>query len=146
MSSRSVSNNTIEPFNVEAHGDIVLMASIKGVDVDQKVEGAERFIGFGPTKRGYGQACILDLVATPHVAEPHVTWFPWTRPADRMVNFKWAIKMLGETRHVLLNVEKAHIALFEHFTKRGFLRKVGVIEDLPVVDEIHIYQYKRNVS
>lgn len=121
------------------------MAAMQGVDVTPAVQ-AERFIGYGNTKYGYGPCCILDLAGTQYVAEPHVIWFPWTSPSDRIVNFKWAMGHLAETRQVLLTVQKDQISFFEHFTKRGLLRKVGYIEDLPLVDEIHIYQYERTTQ
>lgn len=116
-----------------------------GVDVSS-FDGGERFIGFGDTKHGYGPACILDAVSTPYVVEPHVTWFPWTRPKDRIVNFKWAMAHLAETRQVFLTVEKKEMAFFEHFVRRGLLRKVGYLNNLPIVDEIHMYQYERELT
>lgn len=126
----------------EVHLPIIFAANLEGVDTAPIVEG-ERFIGFGNTKYGYGPACIVDLVSTPYVAEPHVTWFPWTRPGDRIINFKWAMQHLAETKQVFLTVQKDQIKFFEHFVKRGILRKVGFINNLPIVDEIHMYQYER---
>lgn len=118
---------------------------VEGIDVSS-VAGGERFIGYGDTKYGYAPACILDVVGTPYVAEPHVIWFPWTSAADRIVNFKWAMKYLAESREVFLTVQKDQIKFFEHFVKRGLLRKVGYLENMPIVDEIHMYQYKRSTQ
>lgn len=132
--------NCIEKFDEERHTPIIYAAALEGVDISPTV-GGERYIGFGNTKYGYGPACIVDDAGTQHVAEPHVTWFPWTSAADKIVNFKWAMNFFGKDRQVLLNVQKDQIEFFEHFVKRGFLRKVGFISDLPIVDEIHMYQY-----
>lgn len=135
----------LEPYNEEAHGALLLMATLQGMDTSPLVEG-KRFIGFGDTKNGYGPACILDLVETDYVAEPHVSWFPWTTPANRIAHFKWAMEYLAQSKQVLLTVEKSQIGFFEHFVKRKVLRKVGVIKDLPIVEEIHMYQYERKVQ
>lgn len=121
---------------------LIYAAALAGVDVSP-CEGAERFIGYGDTKHGYGPACIVDICGTPFVAEPHVTWFPWTSAANRITNFKWAMDYLAETRQVMLTVEKDQMAFFEHFVKRGVLRKIGYLRNLPVVEEIHMYQYER---
>lgn len=137
--------HSLERYNPDVHTSILYAAAMDGVDT-ALLEGGERYIGFGDTKYGYGPACILDVVSTPYVAEPHVTWMPWTRPKDRIVNFKWAMNYLSETRQVFLTVEKKEIAFFEYFTKRGLLRKVGFLNNLPIVEEIHMYQYERKVS
>lgn len=128
------------------HEAILAAATLEGAELDSVVQGATRIIGYGNTKHGYGPACVIDLIQTEYVAEPHVTWFPWLSAADKIVNFKWAMNLMSEDRHVLLNIEKKHVSFFDHFVKRGFLRKVGVIEDLPIVEEIHIYQIKRRTS
>lgn len=125
------------------HQGILAAAALSGTDIESVVPGATRLIGYGDTKHGYGACCILDLVQTEHVMEPHIIWFPWTRPQDRIAQFKWAMELMRQTHHVLLNVEKRQIAFFEHFVKKGYLRKIGFIEDLPIVEEIHMYQIKR---
>lgn len=124
------------------HAPILSAAELSGVDTEAVVNGATRLIGYGNTKYGYGPACIIDVIATEYVMEPHVIWFPWVSPADKIVNFKWAMRLMIETHQVLLNVEKKYIPFFEHFVKKGFLRKIGYIENLPIVDEIHMYQVK----
>lgn len=120
-----------------------MTAVLDGIDTQACVPGAERLIGYGNTKHGYGPACFIDIVKTDYVMEPHVTWFSWVRPQDMIINFRWAMNKMAETHHVLLNVEKKQAKFFEHFVKKGFMRKVGVIEDLPLVEEIHMYQIKR---
>lgn len=133
--------HNIEALN-QSHEGLLYAAALSGCDLTPAV-GGDRFIGYGDTKYGYGAACVLDIVGTPYVAEPHVIWFPWTTPANRIVNFKWAMSYLAETREVLLTVEKSQIKFFEHFVKRGILRKVGFLADMPLVEEIHMYQYQR---
>lgn len=130
----------LEAYDPELHDAILFTAQMEGVDVSPMIEG-ERFIGFGATKHGYGPACILDLTGTEYVAEPHVIWFPWTTKANRIVHFKWAMEMLAQNKEVLLAVEKKEKMFFEHFVKRKLLRKVGFLDNLPIVDEIHMYQY-----
>lgn len=103
----------------------------------------EQLIGYGDTKYGYGPACLINLGGTSYMAEPHVTWFPWTSSRDRINNFKWAMKHLAETREVLLIIEDKEKDFFEHFVKRGLLRKVGHLENIPEIQQIHFYQYKR---
>lgn len=122
---------------------LLYAAMLEGCDVSPVVS-AERYIGYGDTKYGYGAACIVDLAGTPYMAEPHVTWFPWTTPANRIVNFKWAMEYLGQDREVMLMAQKDQRTFFDHFAKRGFLRKVGYLDNLPDIEEIHIYQYRRN--
>lgn len=134
----------LEPVGPQ-HLDVMMAAALAYVDISP-CPGAERMIGYGDTKYGYGPACIVDIVGTAYVAEPHVTWFPWVGPKERIVNFKWAMDYLAKSRQVLLIVEKAEAEFFDHFVKKGLLRKVGHLEDIPEVDEVHMYQYKRRVQ
>lgn len=126
------------------HTPILNAAALEGVDLEAAIEGATRLIGYGNTKYGYGPACVIDLIQTEYVMEPHVIWFPWTSAADKIVNFKWAMSLMAKTHQVLLNVEKKHKNFFDHFAKKGFLRKIGFIENLPIVEEIHMYQVQRS--
>lgn len=125
------------------HDGILAAAALQGCDLEAVVPGATRIVGYGDTKYGYGPACLIDLLQTAYTCEPHVIWFPWTTTANKIVNFKWAMNLMAETHHVLLNVEKSQASFFDHFVKKGYMRKVGVIEDLPEVEEIHMYQIKR---
>lgn len=128
------------------HQAVLAAAASAGISLESVVPGAVRLIGYGATKFGYGPACIIDLIQTPHVHEPHVIWFPWVTPANKIVNFKWAMDLMATDREVLLNVEKKHKAFFEHFVKKGYLRKIGYISNLPIVEEVHMYQVKRGKS
>lgn len=125
------------------HAVVTTAAALAGADLTPQVQGATRLVGYGNTKHGYGPACLIDLIQTPYVAEPHVIWFPWVSTKDKIINFKWAMDLMAQSHTVLLNVEKKHIALFEHFTKQKYLRKIGYIENLPIVQEIHMYQVNR---
>jgi len=118
----------------------LLAAAALEVDLTPSIPNARRMVGYGDTKYGFGPACVMDITATEHVAEPHVVWFPWTSPKNRIVNFKWAMNFLAQTHEVLLTVEKKHIEFFDHFTKKGFLRKAGFLTNMPIVEEIHLYQ------
>lgn len=128
------------------HEGILAAAALAGCDLEPCVQGATRIVGYGNTRHGYGPACLIDLIQTEYVCEPHVTWFPWISVADKIVNFKWAMNLMAETHHVLLNVEKKQASFFDHFVKKGYMRKIGVIEDLPEVEEIHMYQIKRRMA
>lgn len=134
----------VEYSDVE-HGKLLAVAAIDGCDFSEIVPNAQRYVGYGATKHGYGAACVLDLTGTQYVAEPHVVWFPWTSRKDKIVNFKWAMSMLAETREVLLNVSKENAVFFDHFARNKFLRKIGVIE-VPASEEkeIHMYQVNRS--
>lgn len=125
----------------DEHAAILAAAALSGVDIEPVIQGATRLVGFGDTKHGYGPACILDIVQTPYVMEPHIIWLPWTTARQRIEHFKWAMDLMAQTHRVLMNVQKSQTGFFEHFAKRGLLRKIGYIDRLPVVDEIHMYQY-----
>ena len=140
------SEPNLEAYNEKKHGAILMAAALEGVDITPVVGGSERYVGFGDTTYGYGPTGILDIVGTEHVAEPHVTWFPWTTNANKVVNFKWAMLYLSKTREILITVEKAQMNFFEHFVKKGLLRKIGYLENLPIVEEIHMYQYRRKTQ
>lgn len=129
----------------DEHRNILAIAALSGCDLTEQIPGARRMVGYGDTKYGHGPACVMDITATQYVAEPHVIWFPWTTPKDRIVNFKWAMNLLAETHQVLLNVAKEHAPFFDHFVKRGFLRKAGFLVNMPVVEEIHIYQVIKGI-
>lgn len=139
-------DRNLELFDEEKHTGIIYAAAMEGVDVSPVVGGSKRYIAFGETKHGYGPGCILDIVGTNYVAEPHVTWFPWTTASQRYRHFKWAMEELAKDRQVFLTVEKEQMAFFEHFVKKGILRKVGYIENLAIVDEIHMYQYNKETK
>lgn len=136
-------DRNLEYFGPQHQGLLAALA-LSGIDTDPVVGGATRLIGFGATKHGFGPACMLDIISTDYVMEPHIVWFPWTTAGQRIAHFKWAIELMRKTHHLLFNVEKKHIAFFDHFVKKGFIRKIGVIEDLPIVEEIHMYQVKRS--
>ena len=138
---RTQLERSIEPCTAE-YDAVLITAALSGTDLTPCVDG-QRFVGIGNTKYGHGPACVIDLIETPYVAEPHVVWFPWTSPSDRILNFKWAMEYLGKEKEVFLTVQKSQISFFEHFAKKGFLRKVGFINNLPEVEEIHMYQYER---
>lgn len=125
------------------HIPILAAAALDGVDTTPVIQGATRLMGYGATKYGYGPACVLDIIQTDYVMEPHIIWLPWTSPQQRIAHFKWAMELMTQTHQVLLNVEKKHINFFEHFVKKGILRKIGFIENLHIVDEIHMYQVQR---
>lgn len=125
------------------HQGLLAALALEGIDTAPVVGGATRLVGYGDTKYGYGPACILDLIGTEYVLEPHIIWLPWTSSAQRVAHFKWAVERMRGTHHLLFNVEKKQTEFFEHFVRRGMLRKIGVIEDLPIVEEIHMYQVKR---
>lgn len=127
------------------HQGLLAALALEGIDTSPVVGGATRLVGYGATKHGFGPACLLDLIGTEYVMEPHIIWFPWTTPQQRIAHFRWAIELMRGTHHLLFNVEKSQIGFFEHFVKRGLLRKIGVIEDLPIVEEIHMYQVKRRI-
>jgi hypothetical protein len=125
------------------HAGLLAAATLEGCDFTELVPNAQRYVGYGNTKYGYGPACVLDLTGTQYVAEPHVVWFPWTSARDRVLNFKWCMNLLAETREVLFNTAKEHAPFFDHFAKNGYIRKIGYIENLPIVEEIHMYQVNR---
>lgn len=130
----------------QEHLPLLAAAALEGADFSEQVPHAKRYIGYGNTKYGYGPACVLDLTGTQYVAEPHVIWFPWTSAKDRLLNFRWAMDLLAETREVLLNVAKEAAPFFDHFAKKNYLRKIGYIENLPIVNEIHMYQVRRKTN
>lgn len=125
------------------HEPLLAAAKLAGTELDAVIPNAVRLIGYGNTKSGYGPACVVDVLQSEYVCEPHVIWFPWVGAKDKIINFKWIMNLITESHHVMLNIEKKHIAFFEHFAKRGYIRKIGVMEDLPLVEEIHMYQIKR---
>lgn len=129
----------------ESHAGIIMAAGMAGVDISP-CPGAIRMIGYGDTNYGYGPACIIDLCGTEFVAEPHVTWFPWVGAKDKIRNFKWSMDYLYKERQVFIMTEKSEKDFFEHFVKKGLLRKVGYLDNLPEVEQVHMYQYKGEVN
>lgn len=128
------------------HEGLLAALTLEGIDTAPVVGGATRLIGYGETKHGYGPACMLDIIHTDYVMEPHILWFPWTSSMQRIAHFKWAMDLMTQSHQVLFNVEKKEIGFFEHFVKRGLLRKIGFIDNLPIVEEIHMYQVKRSAT
>lgn len=141
---QSLSDRNLELYNEEAHAPILFAAAMEGVDISPMVGAKARYIGYGETKHGYGPCCILDIAGTDYMSEPHVTWFPWTTPANHIAHFKWAMEELAQDKEVMLIVEKGQKNFFEHFVRRGILRKVGYLKNIPIHEEIHMYQYERN--
>lgn len=125
------------------HTGLLAAAALAGCDLEQTIPGSQRMIAYGATKYGYGPICAVDFTNTAFTIEPHVTWFPWTPPKSRLASFEWAMDLFAQTHVVLLNVAKENIAFFEHYVKKNYLRKIGYIEALPEVEEIHMYQVNR---
>ena len=138
-------NKYIEKYDEDVHSGLLVIAAMSGINTEA-TQGAERYIGYGDTKEGFGPACILDVCGTEYVAEPHVTWFPWTNGKNRISNFKWAMEYLAQDRQVFLVAEKKETNLFDHFVKKNVLRKVGHLINIPIVKEIHFYQYDKGAS
>lgn len=138
--------NKFEAYQPAAHDGMLMAALLEGCDTRCHVEGAERMIVHGKTKHGLGPIGVVDLVSTPYINEPHVAWFPWTTPAAKIQAFKWAMKLWGKDKRVVLYVKKDQTSFFDHFVKNGLLRHAGYLEDIPLVEEIHIYQYNRRTE
>lgn len=135
----------LEP--IGAHHQALLAAvALRKVDVSPAVEGCQRYVAHGETKHGFGPCGLVDIVSTDHVIEPHITWFPWTSARQRIGHFKWAMETMSQTHQVLLQVEKKEAPFFDHFARSGLLRKIGYISDLPIVKEIHMYQYNKEIA
>lgn len=119
-------------------------AAMAGCDVTPTIAG-QRYVGFGHGKYGYGPVCLVDVTETAYVAEPHVIWFPWCPPKERIRAFKWSMEYFGTAKQVLVIVLKQYKDFYEHFVERGVLRKIGQIDNLPAEagEEIHMYQYVR---
>jgi len=124
------------------HLGLLYAAALDGVDISPCIGGL-RSIYYGDTEHGYGPVAIVDTAGTEYLLEPHVTWFPWVNKRFRIINFKRYLTTVGANgQQIMILVQKEEIAFFEHFVKRGLLRKVGYLNNLPIVDETHIYQYK----
>ena len=126
----------------EYHAPILAVAQLAGCDTTQSIVGAFRYMGYNGTKA----MCVVDMKETLYVAEPHVIWFPWCPPRLRMKGFKWLVTELAKHKEVFLAVLKADNNLHEHYVKNEFIRKIGVLDNLPeeAGQEIHFYQYKRS--
>ena len=130
---------SLEPLD-EHHFPLLAHAAMLGTNITAP-EGTTRYIGYGYTKQGYGAACIADVIETEYIVEPHVIWFPWTSPRDRMKNFEWAVEFFAKEKPVFLIAQKDQMNMFEWYTKKGFLRKVGHLNNVTRIEEIHMYQY-----
>lgn len=116
---------------------------LDGIDTKPEVPNAVRLIGYGDTKHGYGPACVVDVVQTEYVCEPHVIWFSWVSAKNKITNFTWMMNLISQSHEVMLNVSKSNNGFFEHFVKKGMLRKIGYMEIPAASEEIHMYQVKR---
>lgn len=120
---------------------VLVMAESMGTDLTP-LAGGQRYMGWGHTEKyGFAPMAVLDVNETEYVIEPHITWLPWVSAREICAAFKWFI----ETRRkvVFLIILKQHHKFYEHWVKRGLLKKVGV---LPVPaeagEEIHMYHKK----
>lgn len=129
----------------EHHIPLLAHAAMMGTNITQ-APWSERFIGYGDTENGFGAACILDIIETPQLLEPHIIWFPWTTARNRIENFMWGLEHLSKINELFFSVQKDQISLFEHFTKKGLFRKVGYLTNMKDIEEIHMYQYNRRTE
>lgn len=110
-----------------------------------------KYVAFGEVRKGYGKRAVepigvMSINETNFTIEPHVAWFPWVTARDKVVNFKRTMIYLSDKKEVILMVEDKEKLLFEYFVRKGDLRKVGCINNLPMITAIHIYQYNRRVA
>lgn len=114
------------------------IAVAQGVSLDPIVGGAQ-YLGWGPTEFGHAPIALMDVKETEYVIEPHVTWMPWATPRTRVGALRWALSTWDKV--VFLIIAKEHNSLYEQFTKRRILRKVGVLHvQKEAGEEIHMYQ------
>jgi len=125
------------------HEQLLAEVHAAGCDVSPIIPDATRMIGYGETKDGYRPICLLEITGTQYVAEPHVVWFPWTSTRSKISLFKHVVETLAKTHEVMLNVQKEYIQFYDHFAKQNYLRKIGYMTNIPIVEEIHMYQYHK---
>lgn len=139
---RTQSGRRVEPIE-EFHVPLIVSAAQSGCDVTVTPE-SERYIVYGKTRYGDGPVAIVDVKETPYEVEPHIIWLPWTTTREKIE----CINDLGDLwvgKVILLMTLKKFSGFFDHFIKKGKLRKIGFIDGLPkeVGEEIHLYQYVR---
>ncbi|TVM02754.1 MAG: hypothetical protein CV087_08805 [Candidatus Brocadia sp. WS118] len=121
----------------EADKPLLMLAELQGVDITP-LAGADRVLGWAETKNGYMPIAVIDLVQTPYVVEPHVSWLPWASPRDKYEGFIWFIRQFDKT--VFITVLKKYNDFHEMLVKRKILRKIGVLEVKQASEQIHFYQ------
>jgi hypothetical protein len=143
MERKALPERKIVPID-ESFTPLLHAAAMSGCDVTPKIAGV-RYVGFGHGDYGYGPVCLVDVTETAFVAEPHVIWLPWCPPRERIEAFKWSMEYFSKSKQVLLIILKPYKDFYEHFVKRGQLRKIGFVDSLPAEagEEIHMYQYVR---
>ena len=87
--------------------------------------------------RGDRKIAVVDFKETPFVLEPHVEWITEST-REKYESFLWALD--GWKKTVFLIIKNENKGFYEQITKRGFLRKIGVLKVLQANEEIHMYQ------
>lgn len=113
----------------------MLTAAIRIYDAQGEVLVLE-----GETKMG---RIPVGVVAVGHIvqpeetprAEPHVEWFPWASPRNKVETALRCILDLSKDHLVLTNVREGEDALMRHICRYGAMRCVGHVRSFYLAGE-----------
>lgn len=104
----------------------------------ETVAGAEKWIINNHGGTPIGLLLTLDR-SEQDAIEPHVQWFPWTRPREIPQAFEDVISFFTKTKNVIVVCRTQFTDFYDALVKRGKIRKVGFLEKMPM-GIVHIYQ------
>lgn len=85
----------------------------------------------------------LKIDESPNTFEPHVVWRSNATNRGIYQGFLDTITYLRKTKHVIIIANECYSKFFDAFVKRGFMRKIGEMQDILVgesITNIHLYQ------
>jgi hypothetical protein len=82
----------------------------------------------------------LNIIETSAIYEPHVDWLPAARKRDRITAIRLVLRDLAAQKPTIITARTAIAPYWGVWVKRGVLRQVGTIQNVPVLHQIHIFQ------
>lgn len=110
---------------------------IMAANVGRIFQTGEAWMFYGKSDKPLGMVAAFISGVT---MEPHVFWFPWATPRNRLeCALKWIVDMKSRFS-LFLWVRDPEWKLFEHLCKYGAIRAVGKYRDFPGGGDAMLYQ------
>lgn len=103
-------------------------------------DAADWFTLFAGTSRGNIPVGAIRAMIGERMMEPHVVWFPWASPRNKLESIANFLNESGRVWLVLVITRFAERAMYARLCEAGYLRHCGSIKGYYPDDDAAIYQ------